>query len=316
MKICLLDADTLGNIDLKKIEQFGQLTVYHNTEPAETAERIKDMDIVITNKVVLSKEALSATKKLKLVCISATGYNNVDLETAKKLNIAVTNVKGYSTHSVAQTVFSYILLHTMNLPKYNEYSNSEWQKSKIFTHLAYPITELNKKTMGVIGYGTIGKQTAQIAKAFGMKVMIAQSLRNPNTATDRHPLNEVLEKSDFISVHLPLSKETANLITINELKKMKPTAFIVNTARGGIINEQDLRNALEQKIIAGAGVDVLSQEPPSQGNPLINAPNIILTPHIAWTSTESRRKLLDGVVENIQEFIAGNISQRDLCNIN
>lgn len=317
MKICILDADTLGHdLNLDRIKAFGSVEKYSSTLPEQTATRIQKAEVVISNKVVLGSKEMQSAENLKLICVAATGYNNVDLASAKALGIAVTNVKGYSTESVVQTVFSYILLFVGNMPQYADYTASgKWQQSNIFTHLGFPFSELSGKTMGIIGYGTIGKRTAEIARAFNMKVIIAESLRADADNQGRVSFETVLKESDFLSIHAPLNDETRNMIRLHELKMMKPTAFLINTARGGIVNEADLRKALEDKIIAGAGADVLSQEPPREGNPLIGAPSLVLTPHIAWTSKESRQRLLKGITENIRIYTEGHVAEIDLCRL-
>ena len=315
MKITFLDSSTLGSdLSFREIEKFGSVVKYETTFPSELVKRITDSEIVITNKVVLGENEMKSAKNLKLICVAATGINNIDTEAAKKYNIAVANVKGYSTESVAQTVLAYMLQLSSSTSKFNEYTASgEWQMSNVFTSLKYPFFELNGKVLGIIGYGAIGKRVAEIAKVFGMRIIIAESMVANIKKIDRIHIDELLKKSDFVSIHTPLTSHTKNLITSEELKKMKPTAFLLNTARGGIVNESDLRKGLETNVIAGAGFDVLSHEPPSNGNPLINAPNIILTPHIAWTSKESRERLMQGITDNIRTYSYGNVEHIDLC---
>lgn len=315
MKITILDNATLGaDISTEQIKVFGKIEYFDVTKPEETKGRIANSEIVITNKVVIGENELNAAKSLKLICVAATGTNNIDFEAAAKHHVAVTNVKGYSTESVAQTVISYMLIFSSSTRKFSDFSLSgKWQKSPIFTNLDFPFFELKGKTLGIIGYGSIAKRVEELAQAFGMKILIAESLQKKEKLQNRTALPELLKSSDFVSVHTPLTPKTKNLISREELQMMKPTAFIINTARGGIINESDLRKALDNKSIAGAGVDVLSEEPPQNGNPLLVARNIILTPHIAWTSGESRARLIQGITNNIQTYVDGNIASIDLC---
>jgi len=308
MKIVFLDAKTVGhNISLDPIKSEGDFEVYEITSPDEVAKRIKGADIVITNKVIinLGKKELGDTSNLKLICVAATGYNNINLDEAKKKNIPVANVTGYSTDSVAQTVFSYILTFTNSPLKFDkDVKNSEWSKSHIFTLLNYSITELKGKKLGIIGYGNIGQKVAKIGKAFGMKILIAKRSRND--------LENVLKNSDIITIHTPLSPETENMISKKEFKIMKKEAILINTARGGIVNERDLYNVLKNKEIRGAAVDVMIEEPPRSNSPLFKLNNIIITPHVAWASKEARQRVINGVVKNIRKFKEGKIDEINL----
>jgi glycerate dehydrogenase len=315
MNITILDADTLGSdVSLSAIENFGTIEKYGTTLPEQTKNRIGNSEIIITNKVVIGQKEMAAAKNLKMICVAATGYNNIDLKAACKAGITVANVKGYSTESVAQTVMAYILTFSTNTEKFADYTASgQWQKSEIFTCLKFPFFELKGKKLGIFGYGTIGNRVAKIAKVFGMELLIAESKRPKSESLLRFPPEKVLSDSDFISIHTPLTPETKNMITAAELNQMKASAFLINTARGGIVNEADLARALETGTIAGAAFDVLSQEPPKDENPLIGAPNMILTPHIAWTSKESRERLIKGIAENIQTFVDGKAKSINLC---
>jgi glycerate dehydrogenase len=314
MKAVLLDKITIGDdISLQVIEDQCDLTCYELTNKNEIFERIKDAEIIITNKVIIGKDEMAMAKSLKLICVAATGINNIDIGEAKNRGVVVANVSGYSTESVAQTVFAYILNILNSASKYSEDIKSKlWQQSPVFTMLNYPITELKGKKVGIIGYGNIGKRVAEIAKAFHAEVLICESLVKTDKDTTRFPLTTVLEQSDIITLHLPLNDQTFNLIAEDELKLMKNSAILINTARGGIINENDLYHALKNGEIAYAATDVLTAEPPTNGNILFNAPNIIITPHIAWTSKEARIKLAEGIAENIRNYMQGNA---DLINL-
>jgi glycerate dehydrogenase len=308
MKIVFLDTKTVGNdISLNPIKNEGDLEIYEVTSQDEIAERIKDADVAITNKVEinLGKKELENNINLKLICVAATGYNNIDLDEAKKKNIPVTNVVGYSTDSVAQTVFSYILFFTNSLLKYDrDVKNGEWSKSHTFTLLNHPVQELKNKKLGIIGYGNIGQKVAKIGKAFGMEILIAE--RSGSN------LEFILKESDIITIHTPLSDETENMIAEYEFKMMKKEAILINAARGGIVNEKDLYNALKNKEIKGAAIDVMVEEPPKSGSPLFELDNIIITPHIAWASKAARQAVIDGVVRNIKKFKEGKIDEINL----
>ncbi len=309
MKIVFLEADALGkDIDISPLKQFGELIVYPDYRPDKTLERIKDAEILIVNKTPIGEKELQAAKNLKLICVAATGYNNIDIAATLKYNVVATNVKGYSTESVAQHVFAH-LLAVMN--KVFEYQQEvkNWPNSNTFTIITHTIEELRGKTMGIIGYGNIGKRVAQLAQAFKMRVLIAKRPGVKYNDNFRVDLETVLKHSDVLSIHTPLTEQTKNLITLRELKMMKPSAILINTARGGIVNEQDLYTALKQKIISFAIVDVLTQEPPPEDHIFYELDNILLTPHIAWTSRQARQTLLNGIIENIQKFLQGKIDE-------
>ncbi len=311
MKIVFLERATLGDdIDLSPLEEEGQLVIYQTNTPEQTAQRIKDAEIIIVNKTPIGEKELQQAEKLKLICVAATGYNNIDIEATLKYDVVATNVKGYSTESVAQYVFAHLLTVVNSVIPYQEdMRRGLWQKSPIFTMLTHPVTELKGKTMGIIGYGAIGRRVAELARAFGMKVLVA---RRPGVEYDddfRMDFETVLRESDVLSIHTPLTPQTKDLITMRELKMMKPTAILINAARGGIVNENDLYHALKQKIIRFAIVDVLEKEPPREGHKFFELDNIMLTPHIAWTSREARQTLLQGIVDNIRKFKQGKIDE-------
>lgn len=307
MKIVLLDAATLGaDISLSLIEKEGNLKVYQTTKPEEIIDRTKKAEIIITNKVVIGKTEMKQAGNLKLICVAATGTNNIDLVEAKKRNIVVSNVKNYSTEAVAQHTISLILALQNSLIDFNRESKlGNWSKSPIFTMLNHPFYELSGKKLGIIGYGTIGKRVAEMAKIFGMKILVGKRQGVEYSDKDRVDFNYLLKESDVITVHTPLSENTKNLFSGDEFKQMKSTAIIINTARGGIINEEDLYIALKNKGIRAAAIDVAEKEPIAAKHPLLSLNNIIITPHIAWTSVESRKKLVDGILANIKAYKNG-----------
>ncbi len=311
--LVFLDANSVdaGDIDFDAVRAFGSLTLHGRTLPSETADRIQGASIVLTNKVVIDKGMMEAALPgLKLIQITATGTNNVDLEAAKSLGITVCNVSGYSTNSVAQHAFALILNLMTRVDRYGAEA-ALWAESPLFTRLDYPVTELSGKTLGIIGLGDIGSAVAKIGDAFGMKVI---GYARPGAAQSssggypRLPHEEFFRESDVISLHCPLTPDTTEIIRRENLDLMKPTAILINTGRGGLVNEADLHEALKSNRIAGAGLDVLSSEPPPADNPLLDTSltNLIVTPHTAWTSREARTKLMEGVVSNIQAFLDGS----------
>jgi glycerate dehydrogenase len=318
MKAVFLDLKTLDqdDLDLSALKSLADEWVFHDLTAAdETAERIRDAEIVITNKVVIDAALMGEAENLKLICVAATGTNNVDLQAAKAHNIMITNVTGYGTPSVVQHVFAMILALNTNLIGYHERVQAgAWQKSSSFCLFDFPITELTGKRMGIIGYGELGQGVASVAEAFGMQLMIAQRSGSTEAQPGRYPLDEVLQQADVISLHVPLADNTANLIGERELKMMKPDALLINTARGGIVDEHALVDALKSGEIGAAGFDVLSVEPPTQGNVLLDhpMPNLIVTPHVAWASQQSRQRLLNLVVESIGDYLAGQEVSRRL----
>lgn len=307
----LLDQDSLGpqlNFDL-----FTPLPLnwqmFAHTSAAECAARIQHAEIVISNKVALTRTTLQQAKQLKLICIAATGCNNIDLQAAAELGIVVCNVHDYSTASVVQHVFAGLLsLTTQQAAHQHAVQEGKWQQSPFFCLFEQPIYELSGKTLGIVGYGTLGRAVAQVASAFGMKILLAQRVGGSKPKAGRLPLLELLPQVDVLSLHCPLTTTTANLIGQHELALMKPSAILINTARGGIADEEALATALKQGALAGAVIDVLNQEPPQSNNPLRqkNIPNLILTPHIAWASVESRQRLLQQLLENIEAFLQGS----------
>ncbi|ACN98246.1 glycerate dehydrogenase (NADH-dependent hydroxypyruvatereductase) (hpr) (gdh) (hydroxypyruvate dehydrogenase) (glyoxylatereductase) (hpr-a) [Sulfurihydrogenibium azorense Az-Fu1] len=317
MKLAILDAKTLGDdIDLNIFRDFGYIEIYPITKTKEeTIERVKDKNIIITNKVIIDKDVMDNAPYLKLICVAATGYNNVDINYAKQKGIAVTNVAGYSTNSVVQHTFAMLFYLLENLRYYDDYVKSgEYSKSPIFTHLDRPFWELNGKTWGVIGLGTIGKKVAQVAESFGCDVIYySTSGKNLDQTYPHKGLDELLSISDIVSIHAPLNEYTKNLITYDKIKLMKKTAILLNLGRGGIVNERDLAKALDEGLIAAAGLDVLEKEPIDPDNPLLfikNKDRLLITPHIAWTSIEARQTLVKEIYLNIEAFIRGKQRNR------
>jgi lactate dehydrogenase-like 2-hydroxyacid dehydrogenase len=312
IKISILDAKTLGpDADLSLIQRWGEVTVYQTTAPEQVADRIKEADIIISNKVALNHSNLPQAARLKLICVAATGTNNVDLEYARRRHITVTNVAGYSTYSVVQHTFA-MLFYLLESPAYyDQYVKSGgYAASDIFTHLDRSFWELRGKTWGIIGLGTIGQAVADVARAFGCQV-IYYSTSGQNLKPDYNPtsLDELLKKADIVSIHAPLNERTRGLIDYDHLHLMKPEAILLNLGRGGIVNEPDLARALDEGLIAGAGLDVLQKEPVDQQNPLLKIKQpqrLFITPHIAWASRESRQRLIEQIAANIESFLQGS----------
>ena len=310
-----LDLATLdrGDIDLGPLHRAcPQWDLYAETEPGVRAERIRDATLVVSNKVVLDRNTLSAAERLRLICIAATGTNNLDLDAARERGIRVSNVTGYATQAVVQHVFSLILALTTRLLEYRQaVSEGGWGRSRQFCLLDFPIRELAGRTLGILGYGELGRAVGRLGEAFGMHVRVAQRPGGSPQA-GRAPLDELLQEADVLSLHCPLTESTRNLIGERELRLMKPDAILINTARGGIVDERALAEALRKGRPDGAGIDVLTVEPPRDGNPLLapDIPNLIVTPHVAWASREARQRLLNEVAENIRAFFAGKSRNR------
>ena len=314
-KIVVLDAITLGNVDFDKLKEFGEVILYDKTKVEDVEERIKDASIILTNKVVLNKDNLKDAEKLEIICETATGFNNIDVEYAKSKNIAVTNVAGYSTPTVAQHTFATILHLYDKIGYYDEFVKSgEYSKSGMFTNLDRPFNDIEGKTWGIIGLGNIGKRVAKIAEAFGAKVVYySTSGKNNNLEYKRVELDELLSESDIISIHSPLNKNTEGLFNYDNLKKMKKTSVIINMGRGPIVVEEDLAKAIDENIISGAALDVFSVEPMPENSPLLKIKNkekIVMTPHIAWASIEARERLFNDLIENIKAFYKGERRNR------
>ena len=307
MKIVVLDKDTLGDLDLTKLKKYGEVIEYPFTRYEDTINRSKDADIVLTNKVVFDKNILDNLPNLKLICVTATGMNNIDLEYAKKLNISVKNVSGYSTNSVVQHTFMLALALIGKLNYYDNYTKSgKWCDSEIFTNLEKEFFEISGKKWGIIGLGEIGKSVARVAKVFGAEIFYYSTAKKPHSNEFEHKnLNDLLKECDIISIHAPLNENTKNLISKDELNLLKDGAVLLNLGRGGIIDEDALAKAIDEKNLL-VGLDVVSSEPINKDNALLKVKkkeNLIITPHIAWASKEARVRLLEGVIKNIEEFL-------------
>ena len=305
---------TRGDLDLTALDDALPGWVGHPvTRPDELHARIADADVVLTNKIRLDAAAFAAAPRLKLVCLAATGTNNVDLDAARTRGIAVTNIRGYCTASVAQHVFALILALTIDLPGYRRLlADGAWRDSPQFCLLDYPIRELAGKTLGIVGYGELGRATARIGEAFGMDILVAQRVGTDDARDGRVPLDELLARADIVSLHCPLTPATRGMIDQAALERMKPDALLINTARGALVDEAALADALRAGRIGGAGIDVLSEEPPVNGNPLLadDIPNLIVTPHIAWAAREARQRAIDEMAANARAFLAGQTRNR------
>lgn len=312
MNIVVLDGYTLnpGDNPWQPIEKLGELSIYDRTEPAEVRQRAVNADVILTNKVELSRELILELPNLKMIAVTATGYNVVDIEAARDRGIPVTNVPVYSTDAVAQHVFAG-LLSFIHRPYEHHLAiqQGHWQSQGNFSFWLSPLAELKGKTMGLVGFGRIGRATAKIANAFGMRV-VSTSRRNadplPYDGFEWLSIEELFSQSDYISLHCPQTPETTGFVNRELIDRMKSNAILINTARGGLVNEQDLADALNDGKIGGALLDVVSKEPIVESNPLWGAKNCILTPHIAWSPIEARRRLMETVAMNIQAFTDGN----------
>jgi glycerate dehydrogenase len=312
MKIVVLDGYTLNPGDLcwDEWEKLGELRVYDRTPYEKTAERCADAEVVLTNKAPLRKDVLEKLSSLKYIGVLATGYNIIDTETARAKEILVTNVPGYGTASVVQMTFSLLLELCLHVQRHSDaVMSGKWSASPDFCFWDFPLMELSGKTMGIIGFGRIGAQVADVASAFGMKII--GNKRHPDDQSVRKnfrwaAIDELLEQSDVVSMHCPLMPETEGLLNRDSLKRMKKTAFLLNTSRGPLIVEKDLAEALNTGLIAGAGLDVLSVEPPSADNPLLTAKNCLITPHIAWATKEARTRMMNIALDNLKAFLSGH----------
>jgi glycerate dehydrogenase len=311
MKIVILDSYSAnpGDLSWQALENLGQLTAYDRTKPSETVARAASADIVLTNKVVISKEIMAQLPQLKYIGVLATGYNVVDVEAAHARGIVVTNVPAYSTESVAQMVFAHLLTVTNRTEHYAIQNRSgRWTANPDFCYWDFPHQELAGKTFGIVGLGHIGQRVAQIAQAFGMKVKALTS-KAPEmllAGIEKATLEELLATSDVLSLHCPLTDGTRHLINAAALRQMKPSAILINTGRGPLIDDQAVADALAEGRLAAFCADVLTEEPPKADNPLLGQTNAFITPHIAWASTEARIRLLRVATDNVQAFLSGN----------
>lgn len=312
MRTVILDAFAAnpGDLSWDWLENIGEYKAHDRTPAAEVVRRAQGFDIIITNKTALSEETLTALPELKFIGMLSTGYNVVDVEFCRKRGIPVSNIPSYSTHAVAQSAFSLLLELCNGVGLHNSVvKNGGWSKSKDFCFWRSPLVELWQKNFGIIGYGQIGQQAAKIARAFGMKVLINTSRPEryeKEDGIDFVSLEELLKSSDVISIHCPLTAKTEKMVNREFLQKMKKSAFLINTSRGAIVDEDALASALESGVIAGAGMDVLSSEPPEESNPLLKSEKCFITPHIAWAGFETRQRLMTICRKNIEAFAAGN----------
>lgn len=312
-EIVFLDVSTVGTVDnLKLLKKLGKVDLYEKTPPSQVVERCMGKEIVITNKVAIDAGIMDQLPDLKLICVAATGVNNIDLKYAEKKKIQVKNVINYSTDSVAQLTFT-MLLHLVNRPFYydNYVKSGAYAKSDSFTHIGEPFWELRGKRMGIIGLGTIGRQVARIAESFGMEVVFySTSGRNNNINYKRFELDDLLKNSDVVSIHAPLNERTRGLITFEKMKLMRPCAILLNLGRGGIVDEHDLAKALNENILGGVGLDVHEHEPIQPDNPLLKVydkEKLIITPHMGWASREARELLIQKIAQNIESYQKGKI---------
>lgn len=318
LKIVYLDRVTAGPIDLKeRFSKYGEYIEYGDTDSSEIDERIKDVDVVITTRIKLGKKQFEKAEKLKLILVTATGFNHIDVKSANEFGIKVANVSGYSTNSVAQLAITFLLNGLIPVNRYyDEVKDGKWMDITVPDYQKYPIDDVNGKILGIVGFGNIGKRVAQVAEILGMEVLIAKNTEKDNAKTGsviekdgflRYDLDEVLEKCDILTLHVPLTDSTRNLINLEKMKKMKKSAVILNLARGPVINQEDLYFALKNKIIKSAAVDVTSVEPIEKNSKLFQLDNILITPHIAWKSEKSMIKLMDDVEKNLKLFLEGRL---------
>lgn len=310
MKICILDGYSLnpGDLDWSPVERLGDVTLFDRTPADKIVERAADADIVLTNKVPFSADTLRQLPRLRFICVLATGYNIIDTEAAARQGVVVANIPAYSTMSVAQMAFAHILNITNHVASYaREVADGKWTNCPDFCFWDSALTELAGKTMGIVGLGNTGMATARIAVALGMKV-VALTSKSADTLPEGitpAPLDDVLTSADVVSLHCPLTPSTRHLINAASIAKMKPSAILINTGRGPLVDEQAVADALNGGRLAAFGADVLSQEPPRGDNPLLSARNCFLTPHIAWATLEARTRLMSTATENVRQFIAG-----------
>lgn len=308
MNIVVLDGHTLNPDDLSwaGFEEIGKVSVYPRTAPELVIERSKDAEVLLVNKIKLFQPELDLLPKLKYIGLCATGFDNIDVNYAKEKGITVTNIPAYSTPSVAQHTFALLLELTNRVGLHNKsVAELEWVRSKDFSYFKAPLIELKDKVIGIIGYGAIGKNVAKIAEAFGMKVMIVSNHAESVELGELVSMDKLLAQADILSLHTALNEHTKEMIDKKVLEQMKPSAMLINTSRGGLINEQDLAEALNNGIISAAALDVLSKEPPLADNPMLKAKNCVITPHVSWISKESRLRLMDTAVENLNAFLRG-----------
>ena len=309
MKILIADCATLtqnNDLDITVFEKYGDVVYNKNISRNELLNTVHEYDMILCNKTIIDRVVIESAKKLKFIGLLATGYNNIDITAAKESGITVCNAGSYSTSAVAQQVFAYILNHYNAVNRYNDFvQNGGWQQSPTFSVLCFPTDELKDKTIGIIGYGSIGKRVAEIALAFQMNVLVYTRTPKSDNRVRFTSLDELLKNSDIITPHCPLNEQSKEMFNKETFSKMKDRAFFINTARGGIINEQDLAEALKSGKLSGAAIDVLNEEPMSKDCVLKGVPNLIITPHTAWAPLETRKRLLGIVEDNIKAFLNG-----------
>lgn len=308
-RIVYLDAYTLnpGDLSWSALEELGELEVFDRTLPPLIIQRMENTEILLTNKVKVSEDLLEKLPKLKYIGVTATGYDIIDVEATKKKNIVVTNVPAYGTEAVAQHTFALLLALTNKVSLHAEsVKKGNWTNAQDWTYTLSPLSELYQKTLGIIGFGKIGQKVGEIGRAFGMKVMYHSRSDKGIDWAEKLELDNLIAQSDVISLHLPLTSESQEMVNESFLSKMKASAILLNSSRGKLIDETALTHALENEVIAGAALDVLSQEPPEEENPLLTAPNVIITPHNAWVAKETRQRILDIVIDNLKAYLSGN----------
>lgn len=309
MKIVLTDCKTItrGDIDLSVFEKFGQVEFYELTPPELLLERVKDADAILCNKTVISKEIMDGAKKLKYIGLFATGFNNIDVEYAAKKGITVCNAGSYSTKAVAQYVFACIMHFTNKITAYSDFVNDGgWKNSETFSPFVYPIYELAGRKIGIVGYGSIGKEVAKIANALSMEVLVYTRTKKEDASVKFVDLETLVKQSDFVTAHCPLNSQSEKMFNKELFDKFKDGAYFINAARGGVVDETALRDAIVSGKLAGGAVDVLTTEPMTEDCPLFNVENLVVTPHIAWAPVETRGRLLDIVCDNLTSFLNGN----------
>lgn len=314
MRILITDCASLtsgGDLSLEPLKKYGEITEYGNISREELLKEVADKDIVLCNKTVIDSEVINAAPNLKYIGVFATGYNNIDITLAKQRGIAVCNAGSYSTNAVAQQVIAYILLHYTNIPRYNEFvKEGGWKRSPVFSPLVFPTDEVAGKTLGIIGYGNIGKAVEKAAAGLNMNVLVYTRTVRENGVTRFTDFDTLLKNSDIITLHCPLNKQSENMMNEDAFSKCKRGAFFINTSRGGTVDETALLNALKSGRLSGAAIDVLKEEPMSEDCVLADAPNIIITPHTAWAPLSTRRRLLSITYENIDSFLNGKSKNR------
>ena len=307
MKVVILDAKTLTNddIDFSVFDEFGEVTIYDYTKYNQIAERIKDAEIILCNKSIMNRMTLKDAKNVKYIGLFATGYNNVDIEYTNERNITVCNAGSYSTNAVAQHVFALILEHYNKVGEYNKFvKDGGWIHSEKFSPFK-PMKEMDGRTLGIVGYGSIGKKVAKIAQAFDMKVLAYNRSPKKDESVRFVEMDELLEKSDIVSIHCPLNSDSEKMCNKEFFEKMKDGALFINTSRGGVVDEQALIDAVKSKKISGAGIDVVAVEPMEKHEEILDIDNIIITPHSAWAPVETRTRLVEIVKNNIKKWVAG-----------